>query len=192
MRRQTRYEIRQALKQDLQVDYATDQAAFEQFYRVQQQTAARQHFLAPSLRELLAIHEAFGEDARIYRAYAPGSNRTPGGQQPLAYGLVVISGREADYLEAASEPAARGVPTAYALQWRIIRDLKSAGIERYNLWGIAYSSDPRHRYAQVTTFKNGFGGNKVTYVSAHDLVIKPPRYAPVWVLETLRRRLRRL
>lgn len=184
MRRQTRYEVRQALKQDIKVAYATDAKAFRQFHAVQQRTAARQHFLAPSQRELLKIHEAFGPDARIYTASAAG--------KPLSYGLIVISGREADYLEAASELEARNHPTAYGLHWQVIRDLQALGIERYNLWGIAYTSDPKHRYAQVTTFKNGFGGDKVAYVPAHDLVLKPLRYVPIYLLETLRRKLRHL
>lgn len=184
MRRQTRYEIRQSLKQQIRVDFATDEQAFKQFYEVQQETAQRQNFLAPSVKELLAIHDAFDDSARIYRAYVD--------KKPITFGLVIISGNEADYFEAASKSEARNYPTAYALQWQIIRDLKQQGIKRYNLWGIASNNDPKHRYAHVTTFKNGFGGDKVTYVPAHDLVINPLKYLPVKVLETIRKKLRHL
>lgn len=184
MRRQTRYEIRQSIKQEIKVDFATDEKAFKQFYQIQQKTAVRQNFLAPSEKELLAIHEAFGDQARIYRAYV--------GKKPLSYGLVLMNGVEADYFEAASEEEARNHPTAYALQWQIIRDAKQLGFRRYNLWGIAANQDPKHRYAHVTTFKNGFGGTKTTYVPAHDLVISPLKYAPVWLFETARRKLRHL
>ena len=73
-----------------------------------------------------------------------------------------------------------------------MRDLKAAGYQRFNLWGIAPAGQPNHRYAGVTTFKTGFGGEVVEYVPAHDLVISKLKYLKNVVVETARKKRRRL
>ena len=111
---------------------------------------------------------------------------------PIAYGLILRSGAEADYFEAASTPLNRKLPGAYALQWQVMRDLKKQGVKRYNLWGIAPPGQPHHRYAKVTTFKTGFGGEITEYLPAHDLVINPLRYQKTKLIETIRKKRRHL
>jgi len=185
MRRQTRYEVRQSIKKEIVVEKSTNEQIFKEFFQIQAETAARQHFIPPSQRELLAEHEAFGDHAVMYIA------KTKDGA-PIAYGLIIKSGEEADYYEAASTDLNRKLPGAYALQWQVIRDLKTEGFRRYNLWGIAPPNQPNHRYAGVTTFKTGFGGAKITYVPAHDLVINPVRYAFDYLIEKARKKKRHL
>lgn len=185
MRRQTRYEVRRAAKLGLTVEYSNDEALFREFHAVQAETAARQHFVPPSLSMLLAEREAFGSSARLYVA------RTGDGE-PVAYGLILLAGGEAEYFEAASTDLNHKLPGAYALQWQVIRDLKQLGIQRYNLWGIAPPDQPEHRYAKVTTFKKGFGGEVVEFVPAQDLIIKKARYQLDYLVETARRKKRKL
>ena len=185
MRRQTRYEVRRAAKLGITVEKSCSEEIFREFHEVQMQTAHRQHFIPPSLETLLAEHEAFGEDAIIYVA------KTDKGE-PIAYGLVINNGPEAAYYEAASTELNRNLPGAYALIWRAMRDLKAKGIKRFNLWGIAPPNQPNHRYAGVTTFKTGFGGDIVEYVPAHDLVIHRFRYLKNLIVETVRKKKRHL
>jgi lipid II:glycine glycyltransferase (peptidoglycan interpeptide bridge formation enzyme) len=184
MRRQTRYEVRRADKQDIIVTASSDKAAVDEFFAVQADTARRQGFVPSSKQFLGALVEAFGEGAKVYRAEKDG--------QLLNMALVMWSGEEADYFEAASTPESRKFAGAYGLQWQAIRDAKRAGKTRYNFWGIAYSDDPHHRYAGVTTFKRGFGGDDVTYVPAHDLIISRVRYVKNWLIETARKKKRKL
>lgn len=185
MRRQTRYEVRRAEKLGIKVESGNSEELFKEFHKIQKNTAARQHFVPPDLKTLLAEREAFGKNAKIYVA------KTPEGE-PIVYGLILIDGDEADYYEAASTDLNRKLPGAYALQWQVIKDLKKRGIERYNLWGIAPPNQPHHRYAGVTTFKTGFGGEVVAYVPAHDIVINRLRYAPDFLIETIRKKRRHL
>lgn len=185
MRRQTRYEVRRADKLGLKVDWSNSETLFREFHQVQAATAARQHFVPPDLKMLLAEREAFGKDARLYVA------RDPAGA-PVAYGLILICGSEAEYFEAASTELNYKLPGAYALQWQVIRDLKALGIKRYNLWGIAPPNQPEHRYAKVTTFKKGFGGEIVEFVPAQDLVINHLLYQVDYLVETARRKRRKL
>ena len=185
MRRQTRYEVRRAAKQGIVVEKDNSEEIFREFHAVQAETARRQKFVPPSLKVLLAEREAFDKNITIYVA------KTNEGE-PIAYGLIIKNGREADYYEAASRPLNRKLPGAYALLWQAIRDLKKEGYERFNLWGIAPAGQPHHRYAGVTTFKTGFGGDIVEYVPAHDMVISQFGYLKNLTVETIRRKRRHL
>lgn len=184
MRRQTRYEVRQADKKGVVVSFQNSPAAVKEFFKVQAETAQRQHFVPPTLSDLQAEATIFGKHLRIYRAEKDG--------QLLALGLIIFYGPEVDYFEAASKPEGRRFPGAYAIQWRAIRDAKALGYKRYNFWGIAYTNNPHHRYAGVTTFKRGFGGRDVVYVHAHDLIIHKVKYLKNWTVEHIRKKVRKL
>ena len=185
MRRQTRYEVRRADKLGITVTSGNSEELFREFHQVQSETASRQHFVPPDLKTLMAEREAFGKNAKIYIA------TTKDGEK-IAYGLILIHGHEAEYYEAASTDLNRKLPGAYALEWQVIKDLKKQKIKRYNLWGIAPPNQPHHRYAGVTTFKTGFGGEIVTYVPAHDIIINKLRYTPDYLIETIRKKRRHL
>lgn len=184
MRRQTRYEVRRADKVGIKVSTSSDEKIFEEFHKVQAETAKRQNFVPPNLKTLLAEKEAFGKDIVIYKATLE--------NEPVAYGLIIKNGGEADYYEAASTLLNRKMPGAYALLWQAMKDLKKEGYLRFNLWGIAPAGQPNHRYAGVTTFKTGFGGEVVEFVPAHDLVLSKMRYAADFAFESMRKKKRRL
>lgn len=188
MRRQTRYEVRRAAKLGITVDWASSEDIFREFHQVQAETATRQHFVPPDLKTLLAERAAFNDASDCARIYVA---RTAEGA-PIAYGLILISGAEAEYFEAASTELNHKLPGAYALEWQVVKDLKKLGIKRYNLWGIAPHGQKNHRYAGVTTFKTGFGGEIVEFVPASDLVIRRFRYLLNLFVETVRKKKRHL
>ena len=185
MRRQTRYEVRQVAKKGLEITSSSPTTTeIDEFYDLQTKTAKQHNFVQSPRKFLHALREAFGSELRLYRANRDG--------QLLNLALVLSWGEEVDYFEAASTAEARKEPGAYGVVWKVMRDAKKAGRTRINLWGIAYSDDPNHRYAGVTTFKRGFGGRDVVYTHAHDLVIKPVRYSFNFLIETIRRKKRGL
>ena len=200
MRRQTRYEVRRAEKLGVEVISDNSEEIFQDFHKTQVATAKRQNFIPPDMPTLKAEKEAFGENIRIYIARVADSNSTDEADEQskakrelaVAYGLIIRDGREGDYYEAASTELNRKIPGAYALLWRAMRDLKAEGCERFNLWGIAPKGQPNHRYAGVTTFKTGFGGEVVEYVPAHDLVISKVGYLKDLIVEKARKKKRHL
>lgn len=185
MRRQTRYEVKRAEKQGIVLEISNSEKIFREFHTVQTETAKRKGFIPPSLDVLLAERKALGDNAKIYIA-------TTQEKAPIAYGLIITCGKEADYYEAASTELNYRLSGAYALIWQVIRDAKAAGYERLNLWGIAPANQPHHRYAGVTTFKTGFGGVKYEFVPAHDLVISKIKYLKNYIVETARHKKRHL
>lgn len=184
MRRQTRYEVRRAEKLGIELSCESGERAFNDFYDLQLDTAKRQGFIPSSRDFILAQGKVFGEKAKIYTASLDG--------KVLAKGLVLLQSPEAVYHEAASTLEGRKLPGAYALQWQVIRDAKKLGLKRYNLFGIAPPNSPHHRYAGVTTFKTGFGGEQLAYLPAHDLVIRKTHYSMVHCLEEIRKKRRHL
>lgn len=185
MRRQTRYEVRRATKLGIKVETGRDAELLQEFHQVQVATAERQHFVPPDFDTLVAEREAFGENLRIYVA------KTTEGE-PIAYGLFLMDGDEAEYFEAASTELHRKLPGAYALLWQAIQDFQKLGIKRLNLWGIAPAGQKNHRYAGVTTFKTGFGGEVVEFIPAQDIVIKRLRYLLNLTVEKIRKKKRHL
>lgn len=185
MRRQTRYDVRRAGKLGIVVEKSRDKKIFEEFHKVQAETAKRQNFIPPDLKTVLAEREAFGDNISIYTA------RTAEGEA-IAYGMIIQNEHEGDYYEAASTLLNRKLPGAHALLWQAMQDLKKNNCKRFNLWGIAPAGQPNHRYAGVTTFKTGFGGEVVEYVPAHDLIISKIGYLKDYVVETARKKKRHL
>lgn len=183
MRRQTRYEVRRSGKLGITVTKSRSEEIFREFHKIQVETAKRQNFVPPNLKTLMAEKEALNSE--IYVAKTPED-------EAIAYGLIIKDGKEAEYYEAASTPLNRKLPGAYALLWQAMRDLKAEGYERFNLWGIAPAGQPNHRYAGVTTFKTGFGGEIVEYVPAHDMVISKVKYLKNLVVEKVRKKRRHL
>lgn len=184
MRRQTRYGIRQAQKQSLEISYGSKKADLEQFYELQQRTAQRQGFVTQSRSLITGLAKAFGDKVRIYKVSKDG--------ELLNMAVIVWFGQEADYFEAASAPEGRQFAGAYGLLWRAITDAQEAGLRRFNFWGITPDDKTNHRFAGVTTFKRGFGGEDVNYTPAHDLVINRLAYPGDWLVETIRRKKRKL
>lgn len=185
MRRQTRYEVRRAKKLGIKVEKSNSEEIFKEFRAVQAETARRQNFIPPSLKMIMAEREAFGKDIEIYVAKTEDS-------KAIAYGMIIDDGREGAYYEAASTDLNRKLPGAYALLWQAMKDLKKKGVIRFNLWGIAPPGQPGHRYAGVTTFKTGFGGEVIESVPAHDLVISKVGYMKDLIVEKARKKRRHL
>lgn len=185
MRRQTRYEVRRAAKLGITVEKSHSAEALEEFHSAQSTTAERQHFIPPTKEALIAELAAFGNNATFYTAKDSDNH-------PIAYGFILRDNHEAAYFEAASTELNHKLPGAYALLWEVIKDAKSAGCSRLNLWGIAPSGAANHRYAGVTTFKTGFGGEVTDYIPAHDIVINPLKYSLTHAIEIIRKKRRHL
>ena len=184
MRRQTRYEVRRSEKLNFKVEKFNTPEILREFHQIQAETAKRQGFIPPRRKDLNAYAKAFGSDLQIYRATLDG--------KPVAYGLVLTDALEGDYFEAASTELNYKFPGAYALQWHVMKDLKKQGKLRYNLWGIAPAGQKNHKFAGVTTFKSGFGGEKFDYLHAHDLPVKKLHYGLIRLVEDARRKKRHL
>lgn len=206
MRRQTRYEVRRAAKLALSVKKGNSEELFKEFHSIQVETAKRQNFIPPNIDELEAYREVFKDHATIYYVETsknltadgkkiiegePEGDFIPAGTK-INYGLFIDYGNEVEYFEAASTEFGHAVPGAYAMLWQVAKDYKGKGLKRFNLWGIAPPGQPNHRYAKVTTFKTGFGGEQVEFIHAQDIVINKIKYIRTKAIEEIRKKIRHL
>lgn len=186
MRKGTRYELNQAVKLGIKVEATTDQTYLKDFCDLQLETAQRQGFVPFSEKFLSRQFDVFQKAGKVvlYRASHDGNL--------LAYAFVIFYNQEAAYHYGASTDLARKIPGAYAIQWAAIAEARRRGCTRYNFWGVTHPENKKHRFYGVSVFKRGFGGEDVSYLPAHDLVINSLKYPFTSTFETIRRKARRL
>jgi lipid II:glycine glycyltransferase (peptidoglycan interpeptide bridge formation enzyme) len=185
MRKNTRYEVRRVEKEGITVQMSQDPSLIERFYKDQLYLAEKHGFVPFSLPFLQEQFQAFVADDQVvlFDAYQ--------GEKLLASAFIIFYNNEAVYHYGTSTPDNARLPGSYACQWAAIQEAQRRGCTRYNMWGIAPEDQPEHRFAGVSIFKRGFGGQEVEYVPAHDLQIAW-QYGVTKGFELLRKKMRRL
>lgn len=186
MRQRLRRALRKAEKNNIEVETSTDPARMKEFYDIQLQTAGRQKFVAFSEDFFTKQFAAFAEtgNAVLYTARHEG--------EVLAQNFMIFYGNEASYHYGVSTELGTKLSGAPLLHMQAMRDARERGIKRYNFWGIVDEDDTQHRFYGVSVFKRGFGVDELRYVPAHDLVINSLKYRATWLIETARRKARKV
>lgn len=185
MRKTTRYLVRKSLNSDLVVEQSTNPDDTRILYKLQSETAARHKFVPFDEKIFKAQLETFGKDnqATLFLCKK--------GREVLAAAIIIFYGDYAYYHHSASTISSKEIPFSYFLQWQVILEAKKRGCKAYNFWGIAPTDDPKHRFAGVSLFKKGFGGERIDWLHAHDLPITP-FYWVTYSFETIRKIVRKL
>ncbi len=185
MRKNTRYEIRQAEKKGITVTQSQDPRKIKEFYQYQLELANKHNFIPFSYEFLLTQFETFGEKNKVTLFSSYLENKL------LASAFIIFYNQEAVYHYGISTEANYKLPGAYACQWAAIQEAQKRGCKKYNFWGIAPKDEPHHRFAGVSLFKRGFGGKEVAYLPAHDLPVSP-FYWLTYLFESFRKKIRKL
>ncbi|MDD5710774.1 MAG: peptidoglycan bridge formation glycyltransferase FemA/FemB family protein [Candidatus Colwellbacteria bacterium] len=185
MRKSTRYEIKRAEREKIEVKISKDPADIHKFYEHEVALAKKQHFVPFSYKFLHEQFKAFvqNDQAALFHAYK--------NHELLASAFIIFYNSEAVYHYGVSTPANTNWPGAHACQWAAIQEARRRGLGRYNFWGVAPKNEPGHRFAHLSVFKRGFGGEEVQYLPAHDLPISR-RYSYIRLFELLRKTVRRV
>lgn len=185
MRKTTRYLIKKSLNSGLTIAISNDPKDAKILYKLQQETVKRHGFVGFPEMLFKSEIESFvkNNNTRVFICMK--------GNTVLAAAIIIFYGDTAYYHFSGSTSEYSKIPFSYFLQWQIIKEAKKRGIKYYNFWGIAPDSNPNHRFAGVTLFKTGFGGERVDWLHAHDLPVSP-LYWLTFVFETFRRNFRRL
>lgn len=186
MRKATRYEIKKAMKEGIRIETSTDPKEVKEFYDIQIETAKRQHFVPFSYDFFLKQFSVFfaAKKAILYKAYFE--------ETLLAQAFIIFYGKEAVYHYGTGTDAGRKHPGAYLIQWEALKEAKKRGMHWYNFWGIAPLDNPKHRFYGVSVFKRGFAGEDTQYLHAQDLVINKPKYIINYLIESLRKMIRKV
>jgi peptidoglycan pentaglycine glycine transferase (the first glycine) len=185
MRKNTRYYIRKSLKCGLNVKISKNPDDYKTLEKLQEETAKRHKFVPFPPRLFRAQLETFADDdqAAIFIVRKK--------RKILAAAIIIFYGEIAYYHHSGSVGEYKNIPYSYFLQWKIIQEAKRRGMKYYNLWGVAPTSDTKHRFAGVTVFKKGFGGEQINWLHAKDLPLKK-YYWFTHVFELFRKNIRGL
>ncbi len=184
MRQRLRRALRKGAKNEITIEKSTDPRDIHEFYQIELQTAGRHGFVAFSEDFLTKQFAAFAPhgEAVLYTAKYQG--------EILAQNFMIFYGNEASYHYGVSSELGTKLSGAPLLHMEAMRDARQRGIKRYNFWGIVEETEIHHRFYGVSCFKRGFGVEELKYTPAHDLVLKPARYAVTKLIETVRKKVR--
>lgn len=185
MRKTTRYCIRRAQKDGVKVFQTKDVEDIKILYKLQME-AVKRHKFVPFAKEFLKKQfQVFAKDdqALIFLAEYK--------KQILSAGMFIFYGDTAVYHYSGTSSAHPQIFSSYLLLWEAIKEAQKRGCQIFNFWGIAPTDDHKHRFAGVTVFKKGFGGERVDYLHAQDYPLSL-FYRITFLFETIRRITRRL
>jgi len=179
MRKNTRYAIKQAEKFDLRIESGASEIFLDKFYKIHKETANRQGFVPYSWDYLKAQLEVFGplDHMKIYLAEYE--------NKVISAAIIMYCGSEGVYHHGASLSEFNKIPGSYLIQWEAIKEAKRRGLKKYNFWGVVENA-PKHPWAGLSFFKQGFGGNGRTLLHCQDLPITW-KYWLNFLVETARR-----
>jgi len=185
MRKNTRYEIKQIEKKGITVEQSQAPEKIKEFYEQQLAVAQKHHFVPFSYEFLFTQFETFLKNNQVvlFSSYQ--------NSQLLASAFVIFYNHEAVYHYGISTEANYKLPGAYACQVAAIQEAQKRACKTYNFWGIAPKEETNHRFAGVSLFKRGFGGQEVNYLPAHDIPTSV-FYWPTYLFETFRKKTRKL
>ena len=181
-----RRKLRKAEKNEIEVSADTSDEAINEFCRLEKLHAERQRYVAFSESFLKKQFEAFreGGEVLIYTARKDG--------EVLAQNFMVFYGPETSYHYGVSSELGTKYSAAPLLHLAAMDEARKRGCVRYNLWGIVRREETEHRFFGVSEFKRSFGCEELKYTPAHDMVLKPAKYQLNWLVETARKKKRKV
>jgi len=180
MEKRTRYSIRKAEKDGVEVISSTNQNDLNKFYEIYKQTADRQGFVPYTKDYLNKELQSFLQNnkIKIYFAYYQ--------KELIATAMIVYANNSAFYHHGASIRKYSNITASELLQWTAIKEAKQNGLAYYNFWGIAKEKEKNHPWAGLSKFKKGFGGFEEEYLHAQDYVLRV-KYWLNYLVEILRK-----
>jgi len=178
MKQKGRYNIKVAGKHGVNVK---ESDSIENFYSLYETTAKRQKISYRNKDYFFKLFDILKEKGYVKVFEATHTEKV------LAAAIVVYYEKRATYLFGGSSQEEKQTMAPYLLHWNIMKDAKENGFVEYDLFGVAPEDQPKHRWANVTSFKKKFGGNYLELVGSFDLVFKLFEYKLFKLAEKVRR-----
>ncbi|CAN5139204.1 hypothetical protein BH09PAT2_BH09PAT2_03490 [soil metagenome] len=176
MRKNTRYDIRRGIKENIVVEKNNDLSSIDTFWKLYEKTFSREHFTPFPKSFITEEFKSFNksQNASFFFGEAPKKSTDRGASEVLAGSLVLFTKSCAFYHQGASIHSTYPVP--HQVQWQTILEAKRRGCQFYNLYGIYKPGRTPISWEGLTLFKRGFGGFQVDYLPTQDFVISPKYY----------------
>ena len=175
-RKETRYDVRKALKLGLEVCEDLDDAGLDQFgslYGAMVETKGASPRPTGFFRAVRDFCRAWPQRGFFLTSWMEG--------ELLGAIAVFTLGRRAIYGYGASSRSQPGVPKTHLLHYEAMRRARERGCDVYDMGGFgagtgAGEAEERTPVEKINYFKTGFGGREVVLVPAHERILKPLPY----------------
>lgn len=167
MHQKTRYNIRLAEKRGVIVRFTTDEQAVDDFLALAGEVQGKGNFHYHPEDYYRLMREVLSPTGILELAVAEYQG------QVLAVHWLIYFGDRVTYAHGASSNNHRAVMAPHLLQWQSIKRAKERGYKKYDFYGVApVEAGGDHPWRGITRFKEGFGGERVRYLPARDLVLR--------------------
>jgi len=164
MEPKTRYNVRLAQKRGVTVRESQDAKGFSTFLTLQKTTAARQHFYLHPDHYYHTLWEVTQPEGVSHLLVAEINRKIISAWWFFHWEGVLY------YFYGGSSEEHQNLMPNNLIVWEAIRLGQSLGCRLFDLGGI--NTDPHHRWAGLTRFKLGFGGQVVKFPGSYDAVFK--------------------
>lgn len=180
MRKQTRYSIKKAERDGVEIVMSKVVQDVNAFYSLYEATVERQHFIPFSREYIRKELEVFGKNDKALFFFAKYKNEN------VSSALIIFSNAGAFYHQGASLVKYPQLTASHLLHWEVIKEAKRRQCGFYNFWGISPSDDTRHPWAGPSLFKRGFGGFSEEYIPSQDFILSK-KYWLTFLIEKIRK-----
>ncbi len=181
MRKNTRYMIKKAEKSgNFEILKSKKLEDLEKFYKIYKETSLRQKFKPFSFEYIKKEFDIFSEKDEIALFLAKSNNKY------VAGAIIIFWQGVGFYHHGASTDQKSVLSASYLIQWEAIKEAKRRNCQRYNFWVISPNKNPKHRWAGLTFFKKGFGGEEISYSKTRDLPLSV-KYWLTYLFEKIKR-----
>ncbi len=181
MKQKTRYNTRLAEKKGVVVKEDNSLEAFEEYWKLTEETTKRQGFYAHTKKYHQLMFITLQPMGLAHLFVATHEGRT------LATWIVFVLNGILYYPYGASTRDDRNVFGSNLLMWEVIKFGKKNGCKLFDMWGSpGPAPKPTDPWAGFHRFKEGYGAKLVEFVGTYDLVINPLLYWPYRVGEEIR------
>lgn len=182
MHPKTRYNIKVAKRHQVQIVEEDSQRGFETYWKLMEETTARQRFFAHSklyhalMWDTLRQPHRNGLQAHLLLAlYQPEQEKKP---IPLAAWILFSFHKELYYPYGASSNLYRNVMASNLMMWEAIRFGKKQRLTTFDMWGaLGENPDPKDPWFGFHRLKQGYNPTLIEFIGSYDLVINPTLYS---------------
>ncbi|MDA1169499.1 MAG: peptidoglycan bridge formation glycyltransferase FemA/FemB family protein [bacterium] len=171
MHPKTRYNIRVSEKRGVNVRFSNNAEDVRAFLDASQSVTGRTGFSYHPDEYYRGILEVLGKSDMAELAIAEVDG------QVAAVHLMIYADGIATYAHGASKNEFRSSMAPALLYWKTIQRAKEKSMHQYDFFGVAPENAPEdHSWSGITRMKIGFGGTRVSYAGAYDLVFNEALY----------------
>lgn len=181
MKQKTRYNTRLAEKKGVVISEDNSQEAFEEYWKLTEETTKRQGFYAHTKKYHSLMFDTLQPAgiAHLFKAEHEG--------KILVTWIVFVLNGVMYYPYGASTRDDRNVFGSNLLMWEVIKFGKKNNCRLFDMWGSpGQNPKPSDPWAGFHRFKEGYGAKLVEFIGTYDLVINPVLYYPYRLGEEIR------